>query len=340
MNALKRSITIFSVALLSALILLSAGCGGGNKPPEAAKKHVLKIGWSGSLCEAPVHIALEKGFFKEEGLEVELIKLAPGTAFDAVTSGQTEAGFSLLASTIQPLANGLPVKITSGLHTGCDKVLTKAASGIKGPADLKGKKIGVPSMSSSPIIFAKRVLADSGVGITAENSEVDFVVYSGPDLAVALDKGAVDAIAMNEPAATIAANEYKYLTLFDSARDKPYDTQYCCVAYVRNNIAADYPDVALKYTRAMQKASAWVQGNQSEAAKIQVDNKWAPGSPEVNAGILRTLNYIPSASGAYKAFSVTARQLQDVGMLKKTVDVDALHKNSFLLLSGLDEKYK
>jgi NitT/TauT family transport system substrate-binding protein len=332
----KRGVSVVRIAFVTAAAaLFFAGAALG-----AAQAKALKIGWSGSLCEAPLHMAVEKGFFREEGLEVELVKLAPGTAFDAVTSGQTEAGFSLLASTIQPLSNGLPVKITTGLHTGCDKVLVKSDSGITNAAGLRGKKIGVPSMSSSPIIFAKRSLAAGGVGVGLEDAEVEFVVYNTSDLAIALDKGAVDAIGMNEPTATIAANAYNYKTLFDSAKDVPFNSQYCCVAYVRDSIAADFPDLALKYTRAMQKASAWVQSNQDEAARIQVENKWVPGDAQTNAGVLKTLNYIPSASGAYNAFGITARQLQAVGMLNKSTDVDALHNNSFLVLSGLDAKYK
>jgi NitT/TauT family transport system substrate-binding protein len=314
-----------------------APASGGTGGSEA---FVLRIGYGGSLCEAPLHIAVEKGYFEEEGLKTELIKLAPGTTFDSVTANQIDAGFSLLASLIQPLSNGLPVKITTGLHTGCDKVLTKKDSGIAKPADFKGKKVGVPSMTSSPIIFAKRVLADSGVGVSAANSEVEFAVYTTTDLPIALQNGAVDAIAMNDPTATIAASEYGFNVVFDSAIDEPYKDQYCCAAFVRENIASEHPDIAAKYTRAMQKASAWVQNNQDETARIQVDNKWVAGDAEVNAKVLKTFNFIPSVSGAYDAFGITAKQLQTVGMLDKSIDVDALHKNSFVTLDGIPEEYK
>lgn len=311
---------------------------GGTSAGE--DKFVLRIGYGGNLCEAPLHMAVEKGFFEEEGLKVDLIKLAPGTVFDSVTADKIDAGFSLLASMIQPLSNGLPVKITTGLHTGCDKVLAKKDSGLEKPADFKGKKIGVPSMSSSPIIFTKRVLADNGIGISVEKSEVEFVVYSTSDLPIALQNGAVDAIAMNDPTATIAANEYDLNIVFDSALDKPYSEQYCCSAFVRDNILKDHQDAALKYTRAMQKASAWVQKNQDETARIQVENKWVAGDAELNAKILKTYNYIPSVSGAYEAFGITAKQIQAVGMLDKDVDTEALQKNSFITLDGIQEEFK
>jgi len=296
---------------------------------------VLRIGWGGSLCEAPLHMAVEKGFFDEEGLKYELIKLAPGTAFDAVTANQIDACFGLLASLVQPLSNGLPAKITTGLHTGCDKVLVKPDSGITEPKDFIGKKVGVPSYTSSPYIYAKRVLADNGVDVTVQNSQVEFVVYATADLPLALEKGAVDAIAMNDPTATIAVNENHFVVIFDSATDEPYKDQYCCSAYVRENIAREHPEIAAKYTRAMQKASAWVQDNKDETAQIQVDNKWVAGDAKVNADVLKTFNYIPSYIQAYDMFGLLADQLQRVGMLEADVDTEALQKNSFVQLENL-----
>lgn len=302
---------------------------GMQQAAASDDEFILRIGWSGSLCEAPLHMAVEKGFFDEEGLKYELVKLSPGTAFDAVTANQIDAGFSLLASLIQPLSNGLPVKITTGLHTGCDKVLVKADSGISDPKDFIGKKVGVPSYTSSPYIFCKRVLADNGVDVTAQNSQVEFVVYATADLPMALENGAVDAIAMNDPTATIAANDYGFEVIFDSAIDPPYNEQYCCSAYVRTNIVSEHPDIAAKYTRAMQKASAWVQEHQDEVTQIQYEKKWVAGDPKVNAGVLKTFNYIPSYSKAYDMFGLLANQLQQVGMLEKDVDVEALQENSF-----------
>ncbi|HWR43927.1 ABC transporter substrate-binding protein [Sporomusa sp.] len=330
---IKKKMSIIAMTVISALLL--SACG--QKPVSKADDFVLKIGYSGSLCEAPVHMGVEKGFFAEEGLKVDLIKLAPGTTFEAVTAGKIDAGFGLLASLMQPLSNGLPIKVTTGLHTGCDKLLVPNNSGIKTLTDLKGKRIGVPSMTSSPIIFAKRALADAGVGVSEKNMEVEFVVFNASDLPIALKNGSVDALAMNDPTAAVAQKEFSLNTLVDSAVTEPYNHQYCCSAFVRDNIAKDYPEVAAKYTRAMQKASAWIQKNQDETAKIQVEKKWVAGDATFNAAVLKTYNYIPSVKGAYDAFGITAKQLQKVGMLGEGVDVEALHKNSFVFFKDVQD---
>jgi len=333
---MKRFLPIFA-GVFAVTALLFTYC---SKKSGGGEDEVLKAGYYGVLCEAPLHIAFEKGFFKDEGLNVELVKFAPGTIFDALTSGQIDAAATLAANIIPPLANGLPAKITTGLHTGCDVVLVKPNSGIKNAQDLKGKKIGVPSMTSSPVVYTKRVLADNGINIRLEASEVEFVVYGTSDLPLILSNGGVDAIALNEPMAAIAAREYGFSTLFDSAVDAPYATQYCCLSFVSDRILQSNKKLAVKYTRAMQKASEYINSNQEEIARIQIEKKYVPGDPELNAAVLKKFNYIPSVNGAYEAFGIVAPQLQAVGMLSEDVDAKALQKNSFVFLDGLDEKYK
>jgi NitT/TauT family transport system substrate-binding protein len=320
---MRKTKTLLAAGLIvSALILFL--------PPAGAQElKKIKVGIAGSLCEGPTHIALEKGFFKDEGLDAELLRLAPGANFEAITAGSIDASFGLLATLIQPLSNGLPIKITTGLHTGCDKLLVKPNSGIKSLADLKGKKIGVPSLTSSPIMFARRGLAQAGVKVGDKDSEVEFVVFTNAELPLALDKGAIDAISANDPVASLAAREYKFEIILDSAKDKPFSDQYCCAAFVSAALASKDPETAAKYTRAMQKAAAWIQKNQDETAKLQVEKKYVAGDPEFNASVLKTFRYVPSVSGAYSAFGITAKELKDIGILGARVDVDALQKNSF-----------
>ncbi|MDR1657939.1 MAG: ABC transporter substrate-binding protein [Deltaproteobacteria bacterium] len=330
---MRKLSTIAHFLALLAIVVLAA------TPQTAFGQQVrhIKAGYNGSLCEGPIHLATEKGFFKEEGLEVELIKLAPGANFEAISSGQIDASFGLLATLIQPLSNGLPIKITSGLHTGCDKLLVKKDSGIKSPADLKGKRIGVPSLTSSPIVFSRRALAYAGVKVGDKDSEVEFVVFSQAELPLALEKGSIDAIGANDPVASLAAREYDLTILVDSAKDAPFKDQYCCAAYVSADLVAKDPEAAASYTRALQKAAAWIQKNPEETAAIQVEKKYVAGDAAFNATVLKTYRYIPSVSGAYNAFGITATELKQIGILGPKVNVDTLHKNSFANLKDVPD---
>ncbi|MDR0867345.1 MAG: ABC transporter substrate-binding protein [Planctomycetota bacterium] len=314
---------------LKSLLLLGVAVGLFISAAVAEELPLIRIGDGGGLCEGPIHIGIEKGFFTAEGLRVETFKLAPGTAFEAIAAGKIDATNGLLATLLAPLVHGLPIKITTGLHTGCNKVLVPANSPIKTAADFRGKKVGVPSLVSSPITFAKRVLAASGVGVSATNMEVEFIVYSEAELPLALERGAIDAIAGGDPIAAIAAKKNNLTVLFDSATLPPYNEQYCCAAYVSNALYEKSPEVAAKFTRAMQQASLWIQSHQDETAAIQVEKKYVPGDAELNAAVLKTYNFIPSAQGAYTAFAALTQELRAIGVIAEDFDVEHLKSTSF-----------
>ncbi|MDR2612908.1 MAG: ABC transporter substrate-binding protein [Deltaproteobacteria bacterium] len=337
MQTIKRTVRAAVVAAALAALALVAPRAATLSAQEAAAPRVIRAGYTGSLCEGPIHIAHERGFFKEEGLDVELVKLEPGANFEAIAAGQIDASFGLLATLIQPLSNGLPIKITTGLHTGCDKVLVKPDSGIRTAADLRGKRIGVPSLTSSPIMFTRRALAAAGVKVGDKDSEVEFLVFTNAELPLALQRGAIDAIGANDPVASLAASSDGLTILLDSARDKPFSDQYCCAAYVSARLAASDPEAAARYTRAMQKAAAWIQKNPDETARLQVDRKYVAGQADFNASVLKTFRYIPSVSGAYNAFGVTAGELKQIGVLGEKVDVEALRAGAFAQLPDVPD---
>lgn len=325
-------------------VLLAAACGKSsakNNASDAANKkedsYVLKIADSSDLCSAPQQIAIEQGFFKKEGLDYKLVKVGEDTSnFTAISTGQIDASNSLIGSIVQPLANGADIKITTGLHTGCLQILVKKGSSISSPEDLVGKKIGVSSVAGSPATFAKRYLGDAGIDVSTKNSDVEFVAYNSSDLAIVLENGTVDAIALGDPTTEIIKDEYGFQTLASNATTSPYDEEYCCVAYVSADIAKKHPEVAKKFTKALQEASAWIDENKAETVAIQLDKKYVDGDEAINLRSLESYNFLPSVSGAKKAFVKVAKDLQDLEILDKSVDVQKLQDNSFLNLKLAD----
>jgi hypothetical protein len=68
-----------------------------------------------------------------------------------------------------------------------------------------------------------------------------------------------------------------------------------------------------------------------------VEKKYVAGDAVANAAVLKTYNYIPSVSGAYEAFGILTHELQAVGMLDASVDVEALHTNSFAFFDDVPD---
>lgn len=338
---LKRIIS--GVLAAAAAISLSA-CAGTQKEDKKqaaiGDNYVLKVGETqGALCHAPLQVAMEKGYLDEAGINWERVDFGGSDIQAALGAGTIDCGFGLVGKFIQPIENGLNMVITSGMHTGCTKILVRADSGINSISDLKGKNIGVSSLASSEAVTAKRALYKAGVDISADGGDVTFSVYSTADQPVALMNGAVDAISTPDPIATQAAEEYGLVTLLDTAVTEPYGSEYCCVSFVSSELAEDHPEIAKAFTDAVLKASAWVAAHPDETAALQIENEYVSGTQENNAKILKSYKYIPSVQGGYDALVNVSKDLQDVGILRKETDVNALVARSFKFFDGLPDSY-
>jgi NitT/TauT family transport system substrate-binding protein len=340
----KKMKKVFCVVLMGCFALSGLMARGARQQEATGDDYVLKIGYpvEGGLCEAPFYIAIAKGFYEAEGLKYEWVNLEPGTAMNLLTTGQIDVTNNLLATLIQPIANGLDVKIPIALHTGCVKVLVRPDSPIKSSADFAPvngvkKKIGVPSLNSSTKVIPSRVLAKLGLKVDGDDADVEWIIYPSSELPLALERGLVDAIGSGDPTASIIENEGKARVVINNAATDGLAEEFCCVAPFRSQTIANHPDAAAKFLRAIQKAAKWVQENPDETTKILADNKYIAGDPVVNAQVLRTYNYKASVSQAQIALDRNAHELQQIGLVKNDIDIDALVRNTFIALPGVPD---
>lgn len=315
--------------------LMLAACSSKTSDP-----YHLRIAYSPSLCQAPLHIAVEKGFFEAEGIKPENIQFDAAHVQEAIGTNQVDVGFGLVSKFLQPVENGLPVNFIAGIHNGCIKVLTLKKSSIATLADLKGKRIGVPALSDAATLILKRALASEGISVDEKNPEVEFVVFSRNDLPQALQKGAVDVIALGDPIASIAEKEQDLAVLLDTSKTHPFDKEYCCIIFITSKLANEHPEIAAAVTRAILKASAWVQEHPEEAAKIQIEKKYvSSGDLEFNTKILKSYNYRPSVQGGYDAVKLNAQQFEEIGILKKGTDAKAFADRVYRFQKDVPDSY-
>lgn len=335
---------VLSGVLAGTLALSLSACGGSSSADSSAADGAsdsgtthLRLIYSPSLCAAPMYIAIENGYFEDEGLDVEQVTVDAAHVSEAIGADQVDVGMGLIGKLLQPLENGLPIKFTTGLHTGCTKLLVPGDSDIKSITDLKGKKIGVPGLADAATVVSKRSLSAAGIGVTEQNMEVEFSVYSRNDLPQALENGAVDAIALGDPTASIAEEQYGLTALIDTATDPEYKDEYCCAAFVTSKLASENPAAAAAFTRAVQKASQWVQENPDETAKIIVDKQYISGDVDFCAQILKTYNYKPSVQGGYDALKQNAQELTEIGILKEGTDATKFADNAYIFFDDVPD---
>jgi NitT/TauT family transport system substrate-binding protein len=315
-------------------LILGPECLLATDTPALKKVRIGDI--PGSSCHAPLYIAYEKDFFNEEGLDAEIIRGDWDFIRENLALGKIDATQGMVITYLKSIEQGLNLNITAGVHKGCMHVLTAKDSTLSKPEDLKGKRIGVQGIGTSPWFFAARVVSSLGMDI---KHDVEWQVYPLAELRQALEKKEVDAISVIDPAGELLLSEGFAKDIVNSSTDAPYKDEYCCVVFVSGQLIKSDPDTAARLTRAILKAAKWVSSNPQSAAEICVEKKYLSGTVELNARVLAQLNYVPSVEGGAEATKTAASAMQKVGILDASTDLNALVDRAFVRLPTLDDSW-
>ena len=189
----KRSVR----SVLAILVIL---CGIAPLADAATLERV-RIGYSvGGLIPFPLIVAKENHFFEQAGFDVELINIPPTIAVTALVSGDLQ--FVIFAgTTLNAAVRGLPVKLVMVYN---DRPLFSLMSKpeIRAIKELKGKVLGVATLTSGESFLSRRLLKDAGVD--ADKEMTLRVIGNTPDRLQALRAGAVDATTLTTPVDIIA----------------------------------------------------------------------------------------------------------------------------------------
>ncbi|MGN6732339.1 MAG: ABC transporter substrate-binding protein [Candidatus Binatia bacterium] len=158
---------------------------------------------SRGLFEFPVVVAMRKGFYKDEGIDVDKVQMQPALGVKALISGDVDY---LLAwgSALRAAVTGVPVKAVVGIAGRPLHVLI-ARPEIKTPKDLKGRVIGVDSIAGTVDYLAR--VAVRHFGLEPERDVQIIVTGESPTRLAALHSGAIDATPIDVAFAVKAEDE-------------------------------------------------------------------------------------------------------------------------------------
>jgi NitT/TauT family transport system substrate-binding protein len=321
--------------------MLPSGCGpkASSSPDQQAQadgQSKIEICYLGLTCEPAMFVAHEKGFFKDEGLDVELVKTDWSTMRQGLDTGRFKATYHFIMYLIQLMQAGVDLQLTGGIHTGCLRVQAGTKSDIKKVEDLKGKRVGVTHLGSPPFLFASRVLADKGLD---SRHDIEWVTMPADAMSQALDQGRVDAVATAEPVGSMLIAENKVRKVCDQADDAPYNAEYCCVLAVNGKFARENPSAAAKLTRALLKGAKWVSLNPTAAARLAVEKNYVTATVEINAQAISLLKYEPGVAKAHQDVRTAVLEMKKIGLLKKDIDPEELAGKAWLDLDGVTDEW-
>ncbi|WP_406033883.1 ABC transporter substrate-binding protein [Nocardioides sp. NBC_00163] len=311
-----------AAALVLALPLALSACGGGESADDGAGGATeITVGVIPIVDVAPIYLGVEKGFFKEEGLDVNL-ELAQGGAaiIPAVASGQYQFGFSNTTSLLLAQTQDVPVKVvTSGVNATDDPaadmagVLVKAGSDITSPKDLEGKKVAVNTLKNINTTTTNELVRQDG----GDPTKIEYVELAFPEIGPAIEKGDVDAGQVVEPFLTIGTQG----GMTDLGSNFVAADPGLAVAeyFTSTNYAESDADTVEAFTAAMNESLDYAQQHPDEVKEI------LPTYTDIDDKVLAELN-MPQWTSEIDAESI--QKLADLskadGLFAKDPDVDAL----------------
>ncbi len=261
-----------------------AGATGAAKPGGPAD--TIKVVHVPGLFFAPLYIAIDRGFFKEQNIEISLDKAASGSEVMAfLAQGQIDVGaVGLSAATFNTLAKGFDFKVIASAGVAPQKdgpskfeVRKALVDGgqVKTIADLKGRKVAVAGGTGSAGAYLA-VKALQTAGLTGK--DVQFVNLANPDMVQALANGAVDAALIGTPFSTQAIQQGAGTILVDD-----FAPGYSTTTFMYSGkFIKDRPDVANRFALALLKGYRAVQGqNYLSDANVQSYVKYTSSTEQV-----------------------------------------------------------
>jgi NitT/TauT family transport system substrate-binding protein len=290
-----KKLILTTLILVSCLCLALSGCTGSpaQQPPSQPAgtpadigTELLKatVGYWGGTCESPIFVAYEQGFFKEAGLDVELLLITGDTAV-LMAGGELDA-FELTPDQFKPMEQGVELKIIDSLHKGCIQGATTVDSGIKTVADLEGKRVAAAVGSIPQIQISSQMVL-----LGKDPTKVEWLDYPLPQMEEALDRGEVDAFAAYDPWTEIAVQNGK-VKFFSNTHDEGLKDTLCCFIGMSQRTLDANPEIARRMSQAFSLACDYLNANPAAAAAMEMEKGYIAGDEALNAQLIEDYTWV------------------------------------------------
>jgi putative hydroxymethylpyrimidine transport system substrate-binding protein len=246
--------------------LALAACGGTAstlpKGTSGLTKVSLVLDWYPWANHTGLYLAQSRGYFKDQGLEVDIHAPSnPDDILKVVATGTDNFGISYQTDVISARAAGVPVKSVAAIvQHPLNTVMVLKGGGITRPKDLEGKKVGVPGVPSDGPLLKTMVEADGGNIAKVEQINVGF------DLIPSLIGKKVDAVIGAYEVHEAAVAELQGFPVQSlRVQDWRVPDYYELVLVTSDNMIKQNADVVRKFMVAVSKGYADAQKDQAAA---------------------------------------------------------------------------
>ncbi|PLS14612.1 ABC transporter substrate-binding protein [Bacillus sp. M6-12] len=327
--------------LILGLMLLLAGCGNHKdnaastenkkKNKKSLQKISLVLDWTPNTNHTGLYVAKEKGFFKEEGLDVDIIMPGDAGADQLVASGKSEFGVGYQEGVTQARVQGVPlVSVAAVIQHNTSGFASPADKNITSPKDFEGKTYGG---WGSPV--EKSVIQSLMKQQGADVNKVSIVNIGDADFFTAVKRDIDFAwiyYGWTGVEAELRGEKINMVNLTDYSEKLDY---YTPVITTNEKMIKDHSDTIKSFIKAVSKGYQFAIDNPTDAAEIL-----SKAVPDLDAELVKKSQEWLSAKyqddaprwGEQKAevWENYAAWMYDNGLLEKQLDAKKAFTNDFL----------
>ena len=320
------------VLLLLGATLVLAACSAPppqNTPPVLV--HIkLPVGYIPNIQFAPLYVAVEKGYFKDQGIEIEFDYSFETDAVSLVGADNLQFAVVSGEQVLLARAQGLPVVYVCAWYQQYPvAVASKVAQGIRTAADLKGRKIGLPGLFGANYIGLDALLFSAG--LSEKDVTLDSIGFNQVAALAADQEQAVSIYTTNEPV-QLEAEGYQ----LNEIRVADH-VQLASNGLITNEktISRD-PDLVQRMTTAFLKGLSDTIADPAAAYEVSVKHvpDLAKADPGTQKEILRRSIALWKADRLGRSDPQAWQNMQDtllkMGLLKEALDINQAYTNKFV----------
>jgi NitT/TauT family transport system substrate-binding protein len=315
---------VISAITAAALLTTTAACGSseaGGSGGSGGGTTKVKVGAIPIVDVAPLHLGKEKGFFAEQGIEVEVVNTTGGAAaVPGVVSGEFDFAFGNVVSLIVARSQKLPLKAIAEGNSSTGQqgkdfggIVVPKDSPIRTAAELAGKTVAVNNLKNVGDTTVRASIRKAG----GDPSTVKFVELAFPDMPAAVASKRVDAAWVVEPFFTVTQNQGARVIASNFVDTAPNMT--VATYFTTEKMIKQKADLVKRFTAAIEKSLQYAQEHPDEVRKVLLTyTKIDPAVAEK-----MTLPAWPTEINR-ESVQTTADLMLSDGLVKEKVDVSEL----------------
>lgn len=270
---------------LFAIAAASMACGSEKQSTSVEKKLKLVLDWTPNTNHTGLYVAMDKGYYKDAGIELEIVQPPEDGAEVLVASGKADFGISFQDTMAGALSKDspLPIKAVAAItQHNTSGIMSRKGDGITTPKGLEGKKYATWDLPIEKAILKNVVEKDGG-----DFAKVELIPSTVTDEVSALSTKQIDAVWVYYGWAGISAKEKGFDFDYFAFKDiNPTFDYYTPVLITNDDMIKNDSDTVKKFLEATKKGYEFAAGNPQDAAEIllkyapEIDSKLANASQE------------------------------------------------------------